>query len=317
MRKIYILGGATVDISAQSYGELIPGDSNPGRVRYSFGGVGHNIAANLALAGCPVSFITAFSDDAFGRQIRESCQALGMDLSLSQLIEGVPSSVYAAVVDPRGEMNIAVADMELLSHFKVAKLTEVFASLKKDDLAVIDTNFTEEQIAGLIGVLHCRIYADPISTTKAHKIVPFLSRLEYFKPNLLEAEAISGLKCRGESDYQPLLKWFRDRGVRHIVISMAEKGLIAADEDGYYHIGNIANKIVNTTGAGDAFMAGYMYGQYHGHGFVDCLRYSLAAAAIALESHQTVNLELDGDKLEKYYIRVRDESAVEVLAQEV
>ena len=64
-------------------------------------------------------------------------------------------------------------------------------------------------------------------------------------------------------------------------------------------------------------MAGYLYGQYQGCSFIDSLRYALAAASITLESWQTVNPELTAEKLQDYYIRVKNESAVEILAQEV
>ena len=71
MKKIYVVGGANVDVLARSFNEIVPADSNPGHVSYSFGGVAHNIACNLAKMGCYVDFVTALSNDAFGKQVKK------------------------------------------------------------------------------------------------------------------------------------------------------------------------------------------------------------------------------------------------------
>ena len=315
MKNIYVLGGATVDIMARSEKSIIAGDSNPGQVRYSFGGVAHNIASNLALYGCRVNFITALSEDGFGRQILESCQEMGLNMEYCQLFSDRGSAVYVAVVDPEGEMNVAVADMDLLSHLDTEKLIPVFEKVQKDDIVVVDTNFTCRQIASLIANITGKIYADPISTSKAVKIRPFLDRLEFLKPNLMEAEVISGMKVEGENDYYPLLKWFIDRGVKTIAISMASSGVIASDGNSYLHIGNIPSEIVNTTGAGDAFMAGYIYGRYNDEDFENCIRYALAGASLAMESYHTVNPLLDPRKLRERYDRVCREAERELLKE--
>lgn len=64
-----VVGGVNMDIGGQSDGPLVPGDSNPGRVRISLGGVGRNIAHNMALLGLDVRFLTAFGDDIYAQRM--------------------------------------------------------------------------------------------------------------------------------------------------------------------------------------------------------------------------------------------------------
>ena len=64
-----VVGGVNLDIGGQSDGPLVPGDSNPGRVRISLGGVGRNIAHNMALLGLDVRFLTAFGDDLYAQRM--------------------------------------------------------------------------------------------------------------------------------------------------------------------------------------------------------------------------------------------------------
>ena len=56
---IAVIGSVNMDIGGYSDRPLTAGDSNPGRVRMSLGGVGCNIARNLALLGVKVRFLTA------------------------------------------------------------------------------------------------------------------------------------------------------------------------------------------------------------------------------------------------------------------
>ena len=313
MRKIYVVGGANIDIIAKSEKYLIPNDSNPGHVHYSVGGVAHNVAVNLAKIGCNVSYITALSKDSFGDRIRKDCLDSGLDISNCQEIDDCGSSLYIAICEPDGEMAVAIADMEILSHLDVGKVTAILEKLDEDDIVVLDTNLYPAQLEKLTAACKGRIYVDPISTTKAQKIVPFLNRLEMVKPNLLEAEQMVGVECGTSDDYLKILEAFTKTGVNSVVISMAADGIIAARGDEKYHLSTLNIEIVNTTGAGDAFMAGYIYGQYHGLSFVESLRYAISNSCIALMSADSVNHDNSEELLKKMYERVCRESVLTCL----
>ncbi len=313
MSKIYVIGGANVDISARSFNQIVDYDSNPGKVSYSFGGVAHNIARNLSNIGCEVNYITAFSNDNFGRQLVESMNGSNISIVHSQFFDDQTTSLYLAVVEPDGDMKVAIADMEILSHLDINRLEPVLRSLRKDDILVLDTNLTVEQIDKLIDMADCQIFVDPISTAKAVKISGYYDRIDMLKPNRMEAEILSGLKVKSEEDYLPVLNWFIKKGCKSIVISMGKDGLIGSNGREAYHLSNTKVEIVNTTGAGDAFMAGFVYRQHNGFSFLKSLKYALANSAIALISLDTVNSENSPELLNEYYEKVENESQVTVL----
>lgn len=70
-----VIGGVNMDIGGQSFGPLVARDSNPGAVRVSPGGVGRNIAHNMALLGLDVRMLTALGDDLYARQIAAGAPA--------------------------------------------------------------------------------------------------------------------------------------------------------------------------------------------------------------------------------------------------
>ena len=63
-----VVGGVNMDIGGVSAGPLVPADSNPGAVRMSLGGVGRNIAHNMALLGVDTRLLTAFGDDLYAQR---------------------------------------------------------------------------------------------------------------------------------------------------------------------------------------------------------------------------------------------------------
>ena len=78
---VVVIGGLNLDIAGlcgQIYREK---DSNIGTVELSAGGVGHNIAQNLAKLGVPVELITVYGDDHFGRILEEECKKDGISLN--------------------------------------------------------------------------------------------------------------------------------------------------------------------------------------------------------------------------------------------
>ena len=67
---VYVIGGVNMDISGTPAAPLRAGDSNPGRITLSPGGVGRNIAENLRLLGRKVSLITIMGEDTYAGVIR-------------------------------------------------------------------------------------------------------------------------------------------------------------------------------------------------------------------------------------------------------
>ena len=89
-----VVGGVNMDIGGVSSAPLVRADSNPGVVRMSLGGVGRNIAHNMALLGVDTRLLTAFGDDGHAQRIAASCGELGIDISRALQAPGERTSTY-------------------------------------------------------------------------------------------------------------------------------------------------------------------------------------------------------------------------------
>lgn len=284
-----VIGGANMDVGGRSAAPLVPSDSNPGTVEMSLGGVGRNIAHNMALLGCDVRFLTALGGDLYARKIAESCGELGIDLSQALSLPDERTSTYLFLSGPDGDMAMAVNDMTIYGHITPAYLRSQKALLDSAQLIVVDANIPEASIAWLCENVQVPIFADPVSTAKAAKLKPVLGRLHTLKPNRLEAELLSGVTITDDASLARAAQALLDTGLGRVFISLGPDGIYAAGHSGSLRSPCLPADVRNTTGAGDAFMAALAWAYLEGSGLEKTARLAQAAAAIAVEGRETIN----------------------------
>ena len=291
-RRVTVVGGANTDICGRPAQALIRRDSAPGQVSVRHGGVGRNIACDLARLGLRTRFVTALGDDGFGASVREGCLSCGVDMSLTRTVPGARSSVYLYLSDEKGEMDAAVSDMEVMAALTPAYLRAHLSELDESDAVVLDGNLPEETIAFLCEKLRAPIVADPVSTAKALRFAPVLGRLAAIKPNLLEARALTG-KQSPEDCAEALLR----SGVGSVFLSLGARGLLAASGEERVLLPCEKAELVSATGAGDAATAAVVWAMVRGLDLAAAARAAVAAGAIAAASEEASPPQLRAEKL--------------------
>ena len=295
---VAVVGGVNMDIGGRSAAPLIAADSNPGTVRMSLGGVGRNIAHNLALLGVDVRLLTAFGDDLYAQKIAASCGELGIDISQALQIPGGATSTYLFLSGPDGDMALAVNDMAIYDHMTPAWLQSHRALLDNAQVVVLDTNIPAQSVEWLCENVKVPLFADPVSTVKAEKLRPVLGRIHTLKPNRMEAELLSGVAITDDRSLAQAAQALLDTGVHRVFISLGGDGIYAADRTGAtLRQPCIPAHMVNATGAGDAFMAALAWAYLEGSDLSQTASLAQAAAAIAIEGAETINPALSAKAL--------------------
>lgn len=303
---IAAVGGVNVDIGARSESILVPGDSNPGRIRMNPGGVCRNIAHNMALLGLRVEMMTVLGDDLYAGLIADSCTKLGIDLCQTVRIPGASTSSYCYIANPEGEMVLAVSDMEIYDRLTPQLLEPKLGWLNSAAAVVLDTNLTEETVAWLCNHVTVPVFADPVSTVKAVKLRPVLSGVHTLKPNRLEAEVLTGVKISDERSLNRAADALLDAGVKRVFLTLGRGGVLAADAETRIRLSNPGVIPVNTTGCGDAFAAALVWASVQGKNLAECAIAGLAAAGIAMGGTETVNLLMSPERLENEIVRLTE-----------
>ena len=292
-----VVGGVNMDIGGRSHAPLVAADSNPGTVSMSVGGVGRNIAHNLALLGADVRMLTAMGDDLYGQKIAAACTEQGIDMSHAQKLPGESTSTYLYIAAPDGDMAMAISDMSICDRIDSEYLAANLSTLQNAQVVVADTNIPVESLVFLAENCKCPLFVDPVSTVKAAKLPPILSKIHTLKPNRLEAELLSGIPIRGKEDVAKAARVLLDMGVKRIFISMGADGVYAADGSEELWLPNLPGNMVNTTGCGDAFMAALVWAYLEGLDLKQSALAGLAAGSIAMESSQTINPNMSEENL--------------------
>lgn len=286
---VAVVGGVNMDIGARSAARLVARDSNPGKVRMSLGGVGRNIAHNLALLGSDVRMLTAFGDDLYAQKIAASCGELGIDIAQSLVVPGAATSTYLFIAGDDGDMALAVSDMDIYEHITPARLQSRRTLLDNAQVIVVDTNIPAESIRWLCENVKVPIFADPVSTAKAEKLRPVLGRLHTLKPNCIEAELLSGVTITDDASLARAAQVLLDTGLHRVFISLGGDGVYAADHNRALRMPCLPAHMQNATGAGDSFMAALAWAYLEGNDLERTARLAQAAAAIAIEGVETIN----------------------------
>ncbi len=284
-----VVGGVNVDIGGRSHGPLVAADSNPGTVQVSLGGVGRNIAHNMTLMGVDVRMLTAFGDDLYGQKVAASCAQLGIDLSHAQRLADAATSTYLYIADRYGEMALAVSDMEVCNRITPAYLASKLALLQNAQVVVADANIPAESLAFLAENCAAPIFCDPVSTTKAEKLLPILDKLHTLKPNRLEAELLTGIPVKGKQEVEQAARLLLEKGVQQVFISCGADGIYAADRDKALWQPILPGEMVSTTGCGDSAMGAIVWAYLNGLSLEDAALAAAAAGAITMEAAQTIN----------------------------
>ena len=284
-----VVGGVNMDIGGRSFAPLVAKDSNPGKVRMSLGGVGRNIAHNMSLLGVDVRFLTAFGDDLYAQRIAASCGELGIDISHALTVPGGATPTYLFLNDCDGDMALAVSDMEICDRITPAYLAANLSLLNNAQLVVTDTNIPAESLRYLTEHCTAPIFADPVSTAKAAKLKPILGRLHTLKPNRIEAELLSGVQITDDESLRLAAQTLLDTGLHRVFISLGTDGVLAADRKEMRLVPCCKATMRNATGAGDAFMAALAWAYLEGTDLESTAACAAAAAAIAIESFETIN----------------------------
>jgi pseudouridine kinase len=300
---VVVVGGANVDIKAHSAKRALPRSSNPGSAVTSLGGVGRNIAENLARLRDRTHLVTAVGRDTFGEQVVAGTRSAGVLVDHVITLDG-STGTYLAVIDADGELLVAVADMQVADRLTVEHLLPVRDLLRQTDLLVVDGNIPHDPMAWLLDEAAdagIRVVVDPVSVAKAHRLAGVLSPRRpvlAITPNHDELAALAGSSVSStRAGILGAAQLLHARGVQHVWVRQGTRGslLCSRGEDGLPTATTLSAPVagvVDVTGAGDAMTAAFVHALLRGEPPEDAARLGQVAAALTVESQHAVRPDL-------------------------
>ena len=299
MAEITVVGGINIDIEGSPFEKLKYHDSNPGRIHLAFGGVGRNITENAARLGGDVAMVSVIGDDQMGQAAKAELASLGVDTSCIRTLEGRNSAMYLSILDDRKDMELALCDMDIIEAITPEILEEHRDFIAGSKIIALDGNLTEELLCCAVDMFKgIPMFFDPVSGAKAIKAKYCLGGLESIKPNIIEAEILTGIAIDGDEDIRRAADVMIAKGIKQVFITLNRDGVYYTDgsREGFIRPAENLN-IVSATGAGDSFSATILLGMARGKSTEETARMGMAAASIAMESSRAVNSKMNLQEL--------------------
>lgn len=303
-KKIFCIGGAAIDRKLKACAPLVNGTSNLAAASTHFGGVARNVAENLVNWTSDIYLHTVVGEDDDGIQLLSAIKQKGVDITHSIILKSARTANYYAILDHDGELHISLADMTIFDQIPFQRFAQGFNIWDEGSILFMDTNLPAEVLALVIRIAQekkLRLCVDPVSMTKAKKLPVDISGIHLLKPNPMEASAITGMPVDSINQALAAGEKLLEMGVKNVVITLGKDGYVIVNEqeNEYIDIDPI-HDVINVNGAGDAFMAGIIYGLQHGFSLRQACQWGAAAAAFTVSSPDTVATSLTASQLQAF-----------------
>ena len=288
---VVVIGGMNLDISGLSGDIYREKDSNIGDIQMTIGGVGQNIAQNLAKLNVPTYLVTVYGDDYFGKFLSEECKKYDICLDYADCILNTKSSTYLYVTDEQGDMVTAVNDMKITENITPEFLERRINFINGATICVLDGNIPKESIEWIANHCTVPIFADPVSIAKVNRFENILDKIDTFKPNELEASVLAGVKIIDSESAKDAVRVLHKKGVKNVFISLGAKGILCSREGEVDCIPILDSHIVSVNGAGDCSMATITWARFQYGNTMPLKRVGMltqAAASLTVEVNQSV-----------------------------
>lgn len=270
-----------IDYVVRLGGSLQPGGINrSAQEDYEFGGKGVNVSRVLHALGVEsalLGFVAGFTGEGLERGLRE----MGLDTRFIRLPGGMTRINVKLKAGEETEINgmgprIAPEDMDRL----YAQMEEI----GEGDVLVLSGSMpsglpedTYARIMARVSGRGVRVVVDASGPLLESVLAcrPFL-----IKPNHIELGGLFSRTLSSDEEIEACARSLQKMGARNVLVSMASRGALLVDEFGTAHrIGCPAGQVVNSVGAGDSMVAGFLAGYLESGDYAYALRLGAAAGS--------------------------------------
>ena len=269
------------DIYMDSFQE---GDLNLSKeVNIRAGGKGINVSkllANLGIKSKALGYTAGFTGDFIKKNLYDE----GIESDFVEL-DGT-TRINVKINNNSKETEIAGLSPKITKEAE-EKLIEKISKLQKDDILILS--------GSIPGSIERNIYKKlaemlPEGTkivldTRGNLLKENLNGNFLIKPNIAELEEMFETKLNTTADIIEKCAYFLERNVKNVIVSMGGKGALLVNKEGAYLAGAPKGELINSVGAGDSMVAGFIAGIEKGRSPEDSFRLAVASGSATAYSY--------------------------------
>ncbi|MEK3914829.1 carbohydrate kinase family protein [Paenibacillus sp. FSL H7-0331] len=290
---VTVIGTVFVDCKGFAKQNYIPQGRNLGNIEFVHGGVGRNVAENLANLELNTAFVSTMDHSGLGLEIKQRLQDVQVNTDfLKPANQGM--GMWLAVLDENGDLAGSISQMPDLKALESVFAESIQEIVERSSHIALELDLNEQISSSVISMAvqqNKPVYGIPGNLDVVLKNRGLLKQLECFICNEVEAERLFD-KSIGTTNpdemLQELVPFVDAVGLRSMVITLGEHGSVYYDsvtkEQGHQPVFPV--KVVDSSGAGDAFFSGTIMGLVRGMSLKESVVCGTKVAGWTIESQE-------------------------------
>ncbi len=282
MARIVVVGSLNIDLvlkvsALPSRGETVAADS----LNVVPGGKGANQAVAAVRLGTCVSMIGRVGKDSYGEILLSNMRRAGVDVSHVVADPELPTGTALITVDATGANTIVVYQGVNIrcSPEDVDASRDVIAG---SQALVTQLEIPLETVERALQVARAQSVMTVLNPAPARKLSRnLLGTVDVLIPNEVEASLLSGVHVSGPDSAIEAAIMLSREGPRRVIVTLGEQGAVFHGPEGTFHVPAFKVRAVDTTAAGDAFIAAFVAAWVEGASADASLRHACMAGALA------------------------------------
>ena len=269
------------DLSSPFIGETKPAKE----VSFHVGGDAANQSIVLSHMGVNAKLMTGLGEDSIGSFCTNTFKEAGVDISEIVYAKDSPSSINVVIINSDGQRNFVNSGMPesvffapALEKIKDVKVVSLGSMMMPPFVTVPVIEKTVKKAKQEGAIVCADVMFNPESCTLEQLGEEVLSNIDYIFPNEEEARQLTG-----KTDLDEMADVFLKYGIKNVLIKLGKDGCFVKNKNIRKVFPSLAVEVIDTTGAGDNFAAGFITGLIEDKDLGECVMLASATAGIAIQ----------------------------------
>lgn len=282
---ITVVGSLNIDLVVQAPRMPAPGETIAGHGFHVVpGGKGANQAVAAAKLGVQVAMVGRVGDDGFGHMQREGMEALGIATDFLITDGEAPTGTALIIVDAQGQNSIVIVS-GANGRLSAADVEAARPAIGASDAVLLQLENpipTVQRAAEVARELGVSVILNPAPAPREHLPAMLLRNVDYLIPNELEASALTGIPVADQRSVERAASSLRAQGIETVILTLGAQGALAISSQGTIRAPAFLVEALDTTAAGDAFVAAFGVALCEGQPLAEALRFANGAGALTV-----------------------------------
>lgn len=284
MNNILVFGSFVVDLMSRAPHLPVPGETvKSSMFKMGPGGKGFNQGIAAHKSGGNVTMVTKLGNDDFANIALNLMKEQNMTTEYVFISDSASTGAALIMVDENTSQNAIMVTSGACDTFDDKDISKTENLIKSSDILLTQLETNIDAVEKIVDIAHQNgvkviLNPAPVQSIKDE----LLEKIEIITPNEVEAEILTGIKVSTPEDALKAAEYFFNKGVKEVVVTLGKRGVIAVNKEKHKLFENYDVKVVDTTGAGDAFNGGFVTALSEGKDIFEACEFANVVSNLAV-----------------------------------